>query len=317
MAEDDTTPSGGRTAGEFRDIADTLRTRVDLFGKTLAAVATLGTTAVGLSEVSDLFPADGNEWWVVGACVALGVAALAAIWVAVRLMLVGRPVFLQADLERNEELDGGERTAVRPVFEAHARRFGYSSLIGLQERERSLRLAASHATGEAERARRTKLADDVKEDIEQALARGQLVVVRRRATKAVSGAVAWALYGAVIVGLIVFAVGTDIVSSDRRDTVADAKACGDARKAGATAGELARTSPICDGEGETTGAGDSDPPTAAEARAQVAAKLAETLTTCAALVHVAGDADSGPLDDAQCDRVRRALAAIDRASNGR
>lgn len=314
MAENDATLSGGRTAGEIRKITDALRGRVDLFGKTLAAVATLGTTAVGLSEVGDLFPADGNEWWVAAACVALAVAALAAIWVAVRLMLVARPVFLQADLQRDEELSGGEREAVRPVFEAHARRFGYSSLIGLEERERSLRLAASHATDEAERARRTKLADSVKKELEQALARGQLVVVRRRATKAVSGAVAWVLYGAVIVGLIVFAVGTDIVSSDRRDTVADAKACGDARKAGATAGELARTSPICDGEGDTAGAGDADQPTAAEARAQVAAKLAETLTICAALVRDAADADSGPLDDAECDRVRQALAGIDPAN---
>ena len=60
MAEETTPPSDAqdtkpqsddRTAKEFHDVADALRNRVDLFGKTLAAVATLGTTAVGLSKI--------------------------------------------------------------------------------------------------------------------------------------------------------------------------------------------------------------------------------------------------------------------------
>ena len=54
------TLSGGRTASEIRDIADRLRNRVDLFGKTLAAVATLGTTAVGLKQ--DRRPVPGGGW---------------------------------------------------------------------------------------------------------------------------------------------------------------------------------------------------------------------------------------------------------------
>ena len=109
------TPAGGRTATEFRDIADGLRNRVDLFGKTLAAIATLGTTAVGLSKIGDLFPAEGNEYWVWAACLGLASAAMAAIWVAVRLMRVARPVFMRVDLDGNEELDPSEREAVRPV----------------------------------------------------------------------------------------------------------------------------------------------------------------------------------------------------------
>jgi hypothetical protein len=246
----DTTPlSGGRTASEIREIADNLRSRVDLFGKTLAAVATLGTTAVGLSEIGDLFPAEGNVGWAVAACVALVVAALAAIWVAVRLMLVGRPIFMHPDLDRNRELDRDERKAVKPVFDDAARRFGYRSLVGLQERERSLRNAASRTVDEDERARRTALADEVKTEIEQALARAQVVAVRLRSTRAVHSAVAWFLYVAVIGGLIMFAVGTDKVSSDRKDPIADAKACGEARKAGATAAELDRTD-VCDGEAQ-------------------------------------------------------------------
>jgi hypothetical protein len=64
MTEETTPPSGGRTAAEIRVVGDELRKRVDLFGKTLAAVATLGTTAVGLSKICDLFPAEGKWGWV-------------------------------------------------------------------------------------------------------------------------------------------------------------------------------------------------------------------------------------------------------------
>ena len=74
--------------------------------------------------------------------------------------------------------------------------------------------AATRATDDDERARRTALADEVKTEIEQALARSQVVVVRR-ATNAVSGFWAWLLYALVLGERVVFAVGTDKVTSDR------------------------------------------------------------------------------------------------------
>lgn len=312
-AEETATPSGGRTATEYRDIADALRSRVDLFGKTLAAVATLGTTAVGLSEIGDLFPTEGNGEWAVLACAGLALAALAAIGIAVRLMCVGRPIFMRADVDGNEDLDEDERKAVRPVFEAAAERFGYTSLIGLQERERSLRNAASRTTDKDERARRTALADDVKAEIEQALARGQVVAIRQRSTAAVSGWGAWRLYLAVVAGLIAFALGTDFVSSEREDPIADAKACGEARTAEATAGELGRTNDICDGEALAPEE-EPAPPSTAEARAQVTAAVAVALAACTALVEDAGGTESGPLDDEDCDPVREAVARVDPAT---
>jgi hypothetical protein len=107
--------------------------------------------------------------------------------VAERLMRVARPIFMRPDLEYDDDLDPHEREAVEPVFTEAAARFGYMTLNGLTERERSLRNAASRATDKEERARRTGLADDVKTEIEQALARGQVVVIRRRSTNAVTG----------------------------------------------------------------------------------------------------------------------------------
>ncbi|MFL5962036.1 MAG: hypothetical protein ACJ757_03990 [Gaiellaceae bacterium] len=309
MPEDTTVPSGGRTANEFRDIADALRNRVDLFGKSLGAIATFGITAVGLGKIGDLFPVKDDKWWVVAACAGLIIAAVAAIGIAVRLMLVARPVFMQADVDNNNELDNeGERAAVRPVFAASAKRFGYTTLLGLQERELSLRNAASRTIDKDERTRRTALADEVKVEIEQALARAQVVVVRLRATEAVRGR-AWLLYVVIIGGLMMFAVGANKASSDRKAPIANAKACGEARKAGATAAELGRATGVCDGEAAKAAA-KPKPPSAVEARAQITASLAETLKACAALVAKQGDPTSGPLSNADCAPVRQAVAAM-------
>ena len=316
MAEDATTPNvtptGGRTAAEYRAIADSLRARVDLFGKALASLATLGTTAVGLSRISDLYPTS-DELLVYITCAALAAAAGAAIWVAVRLMKVGRPVFMTADPgDSGAEVDSSERKEVQPVFEQAARRFGYSSLVGLQERERSLRHAAAHATDKDERTRRTGLADEVKTEIEQALARAQVIVIRRRATRAVSDRGAWGLYAVVIIGLVVFALGADKASSEREDKVATAKACGEARKAGATASELGRTG-VCEGKGETA-AEKPKPPSAAQARVAIAKQLSDALEYCAGLAKQPGNQQSDPLEDGDCDPVRVAIVAMNRSS---
>jgi hypothetical protein len=304
-------PSGGRTASEFRDIADAIRSRTDLFGKTLGAIVGLGTTAVGLNRIGDLFPADGWEWvGVAAACLGLAVAALAAVAIAVRLMNVARPVLMDPDLSRSPEVASDEQEAVKPVYEASARRFGYTSLAGLQERERILREAGSWSTDKDEQARRIATADEVKAEIEQALARGQVVVVRRRSTKAVTGAWAWLFYFLVIAGLISFAVGTDFVSSDRL-SVADAKACAEAREAEATTEELRRTG-VCESPQQTDTDTDSDAqsPSSAVARAQVTTKLAAALEACVALEASEGETDGGPLDEGECAPLRDAIVAM-------
>jgi hypothetical protein len=315
-AQSTAVPTGGRTVAEFRDIADGLLKRTDLFGKTLAAVATLGTTAVGLAKIGDLSPTDGNGWWAAIACLALAIAALAAIGVAVRLMNVARPIFMRADLDSipYNELSFDEKTEVKPVFDEAAKRFGYTSLVGLEERERSLRSAALRATEKDERARRVALADEVKAEIEQALARGQIVVIRLRSTGAVSGLWAWPLYVAVIVGLIGFAYGTDKVSSERKTEVhkaaiAEAKDCADARKAGAVSKELSRTG-ICANDTQSDEK-EKEPktPTAAAARLQIGSKLLEALDACTALTK-RGEANGAPLNANECEGVRAALTEM-------
>lgn len=307
-SEPDAATSGSPTPGELGKIADGLRSRVDLFGKTLAAIATLGTTWAGVSKVSDLFPAKGDGWLVALACAGLAAAALAAIGIAVRLMRVAGPVFVTPDYTHDEDVDPQDEKRVKRIFDTAANRFGHGSLVGLQERERSLRKAAARTSDETERARRTALADEVRAEIDRALALGRVAVVRRRATQAVGDPPAFALYFAVIVGLIAFALGTDAVSSDREDPIAKAKACGEARKAGATEDELAKAKDYCVKKPEEPKQAPK-PPSAAEARTQVSQKLTDALDACTKLVKKEGETGR-PLEDSDCNPVRRALSSV-------
>jgi hypothetical protein len=120
---------------------------------------------------------------------------------------------------------------------------------------------------------------------------------------------AWFLYAVVIAGLLLFAIGADKVSSDRKEqTAAQAKACADARKAGATAAEMGRTK-SCD---KTAAAAPAKPeqPSAAGARAQLIAKLASALEACTALVGTDSSGQSGPLTDADCKPLLDAISAM-------
>jgi hypothetical protein len=300
--------TGGRTADELRGVADALRSRVDLFGKALATIATLGTTAVGLNKIGDLFPTAGHDRWALAACLALGAAALAAIWVGVRLMMVAGPAFISPDPSDKDDVDSGERKdEVEPILKVAASRYGHSSITGLLERERAVRAVASLTADAEERARLTTLADEIKTEIEQALARAQVAVVRRRAKNAVSDWLSWALYIAVIAGLLVFAVGTDKISSDRV-TIADAKACADARKAGATPTELGNTD-TCDPLAAKT-ASQGESLSAAEARAQLSVKVAAAVQACVALASERGQRAGKPLTDEACKPLRATLVAL-------
>lgn len=336
-------PTGGRTVDQYRDAVDSLRNRVDLFGKTLAGLATVGTGAVGLAKVGDLFPNEGEEGWVWAAVIGLLAAAAGAVTVAVRLMNVSQPLVIDPDLDATD-WRRGERSYAAKVFRASANRFGYDSLVALQQRERVLRSVAGRASNEAEQARRTTLADEVKLEIEGALARTQLVIVRRRATRAVCGMGSILCYVLVATGLVTFALGTDAVSSSRQDDIAIAKSCGEARAAGATKEELQGTAcstpptaseadviAIAKSCGEaraagatkeelqgtrcTSGAADSGgstpPPTRNEARAALVTDLVAAWATCAKLEADAGpNAGDRPLSKADCRAIQVAIRGL-------
>jgi hypothetical protein len=308
---DSATPAAtvaGKNAEDYGALADTLRSRVDLFGKTLAGIATLGTGAVGLAKVADLAPIDDGEVpWVIGTGAALIAAAFGAIIIAARMMKVSRPVILDAD-PNTGDLSDDERHAVASIYTSTACEFGFTLLPALQARATALRAIATRTTTEKERIRRSALADEAKDAIDLAIARARLAVVRQRASNAVSDATAFACYTLVIVGLVMFAISADIVTSDRSDAVATAKACAEARKAGATKVDLKGS--VCDIP-QAPSPSEPDKTTASEARAKLVTLLADALVKCTALAED-GDTPSAerPLTQQDCKQITQALQAL-------
>lgn len=302
------TASGGRTAADYRDVADKLRSRVDVYGKTLAGLATVGTGAVGLAKLSDLYPedADPSPPGIVIAVLGLLFAAAGAITIAVMLMKAGDAAVVEVD-PSDGELSREERGTISPIFTATARRFGFSSLPALAEKESSLRRSVTRLPAGEARTDREARADELRVEIALALARGQVAVVRKRATKAVSGTVAKCCYAAVALGLVAFALAADWSSQDRGDRIATAKACAEARKAGATKDDLKKTKCANPGAAST-----ADSPSPEELRTGLALRLTRLLTLCekdAASKQTSpwGSEMFGPDD---CDLLRDAITKV-------
>jgi hypothetical protein len=297
--------TGIRSASDFRDAADSLRNRVDWFGKVLVGIATLGTGAVGLAKIGDLFPVpDGSELWAVAAVAGLVVAAIAAVIIAIRLMRVGEPAVIEVGVDASSPgIENADIANIDRIFSATASRYGFASLTGLQERERTLRRAANRAGMARERARRTALADELRTEIETALARAQVAVVRRRSTDAVGSGAAFLLYAVVLGGLLLFAAGADKVASERVEVGKDALACAKAREAGATDQELSTSGchPDSDKADPT-----EERPSVEDRRNAFLEELATPLSTCLKLSTAPAntEADEAPaVTRAECARL--------------
>lgn len=213
-------------------------------------------------------------------------------------------------------LSNAEKTTVDPIFTATAQRFGLSTLSALDEKEISLRRASAQLPDGAARKAREARALEIRTEIDLALARGQVAVVRNRATAAVSGTLAKWCYAAAAVGLVIFALAADASSKDRGDQIATAKACAEARKAGATETDLhgsgcAVVSPAAK---ETPAKASSD-----ELRAGLVLRLGRLLTICeqGAVSQPAtaeGSTVFGPQD---CKAIKDAITAVLAASASR
>lgn len=302
-----------RSAVDYDDLADKLRTRMDLFGKSIAAIATLGTGAVGLATVGDLAPRGGSSWFAaLVAILGLLLAAWGAVRVAAALIQVNQPVVLEPD-DNMLDLEAAETSDVARIYADSAQRFGMSSLVGLQDRESALRLAAAQSETDEGRVRRTELASEASDEIQHALARARWALVRRRSSEAASGNSAKKSYLMVAGGLLAFALLSDVATANQTDNIDIAKACGDARKAGAIDGDLLKT--LCHIPEKEPGQKDKeqtpkDVPKDA-ALAQVASQLVDVLQACYALADPESKKDPArPLDLTDCDTVKGALSDV-------
>jgi len=304
-------------AREYDDLADKLRTRAGFFGKSLAGIASLGTGAVGLKTVSDLAPQEGTlRYWLCAIAAMLGLlaAAAGAVYVAISLMQVDEPLVLDVDDPEDGLETDGEKSVASRIYRVAARRYGMSSIQGLQERQRALRKAASRASTDDERARRTALADEAQGVIDHAVARAQLAVVRRRIREAVSGDSAKVAYGSVAAGLLLFAFLSDVATSRQSDSIDTAKACAEARDKGAVGHDFDDTR--CDPSAKSddkSDAGSTPPPsTEAESRAALIAKLVEGLANCTThqVAASAPEDKARTLDTSDCAAVTEAISKL-------
>lgn len=254
-------PAGGKSVVELRDFIDRMRGRVDVTGKLLGAIGTTAATTFGIAKLGDVLPAPAGDWWIAVLAIAGLLCGIAGVLlVATRLSRVSRPLLMRADLDAMQadgELSGREKALVRPLYERTARLNGTRTLSAYAWRAGSCRRVAERTADPAEKARREALAAEVESDVELTFGRAALIVIRDRSTKAVTGAGAWVAYLLVAGGLIGFTVAADALVAAREqpprpDLIGIARQCGEARRAGATAGELRRTraegarAPACD-----------------------------------------------------------------------
>jgi hypothetical protein len=287
----------------YRATAEKLRSRVDLSAKALGGLGTSALTAVGIARIGDLFPVPDTtrSWIAFGFAIAgFSVLALGLLIFTYRLWSVNEPIFMRTDDEAMRDMndiDEKEQDQVERVYQRTADANHAPTLRAYEARaERLYRIAGRTADAERRKELRES-ADRITAEIKLTLARAALRILRRRTSNAVRGHGSVALYVFVAAGILGFALGTDYVSSERSEQVKIAKACADARTAGADA-----TLPeICGPAGKEEAAAANSP---AQEQADAIVALAEARQRCLALIK------EGSTDTASCDAIDQAMRTL-------
>lgn len=319
MAEDkkDTAaaPTPARLAVDYDKLADSYRSRLDVLGKALAALATLGTTTVGLATVTNLATADdAHHHGLSGASgVAIGcllIAGCSAVLIAIALMRVNQPVVLTVDPASASEYGPEVQADVAAIYTGVATQNGFGTLSALQLQARDYRIAARIAPDEEERKRRTELADEGQAEVDQALARARWAVVRRKASRAAGGWLSQLAYLGVLAGLLGFAFFSDLATDPETDDVALAKSCAEARSAGALEPNLKDT--ICEVPKDASSPTSTAPtlPNAAEQRAALSSALVKVLADCATMVPTTVPSPDRAVTDDDCAAIAALASRI-------
>jgi hypothetical protein len=212
------------------------RERFDLSAKASAALGATAAGAVGLARIGDLFPLPPGQvsalWF--GLAI-LGFAGMTASLFAFtfRLWSVNKPIIMRTDIESMTDLDERERREVKHVYDEMAELNNVASLEAYASRGRRFRRLAETASDPAKRKGLEDKAAEVEGEVDLTLARGALRVLRRRSSNAIRGLGSIVALATLVASVVVFALGTDYVSSERTEDVAIGKSCADARKAGA------------------------------------------------------------------------------------
>jgi hypothetical protein len=148
--------------------------------------------------------------------------------IARRYWKASEVVPMRSDLDRMD-LKGKERKLVEDAYDDQATLNDVPTLGAYEARAHRLeRIARWLPSDQAEQTQME--ATLIQTEVLATQYQGRLRVVRRRVAKSVRGPGALFLYAAFLVGVILFGLGTDYLSSERTDAVTVAKACADARK---------------------------------------------------------------------------------------
>jgi hypothetical protein len=222
---------------DYREATDKIRARADLSAKTLGGLATSALTAVGIAKFADVFPFPNGFWaWIWLVLVIVGFLSMAAViaFFTYRLWRINRPIVMASDPKLIEELDEKEELALaEKVYQRAANLNGVPSLRAYEARAHRLERIAERAPEQPAK-RLTERASQIRVGVQATQARAGLVIVRRRAARAIYGSWSIAAYVVFALSVLVFAIGTDYLASKRTDEVALAKSCGEAHTAGAT-----------------------------------------------------------------------------------
>jgi hypothetical protein len=245
---DAVTTAAVEQAKDFRAMADKLRERSDATAKGLATLGTAAITAIGIAKFADLYPWPPGEWPATGALL-VGFLLITAVLVTftIRLWSANRPFLARPDLDEPDlkkpkkigrwgrwrrwmdpsvdAIDHQEWEQIKPIFDRTAHRNDAADLEALQAQADQFQRIVDGTDDERLAANLERRAARMRAEIDVAIARAQLVVVRRRINRVFTDTLAIGLAVAFVLGLLAFGIGADRLDSERSQRIDVYKAC--------------------------------------------------------------------------------------------
>lgn len=223
----------------FTEAVEKVRGRADTSAKAFAALSTAGLSAAGLTKITDLLPLP-HDRGVAAIGVALAICGFAAMAVALLLFTrtqwrVNRPIFTTSNPNEMTDLDStAEIEIVNKAYKQTAELNGVTSGLLHDYEQQGLKLDGD-AQGLADPTLKAAMQADanrIRAEVREAQARAVALIVKERSASAFSGPGVWGSALLLLVGILAFGGGTDLLSAERDDAkISFAKNCADAREA--------------------------------------------------------------------------------------
>jgi len=209
-------PLAAQQLDRFAGLADKLLERTDLAAKALAGLGSAAITAIGIVRVTDVFPYEGPDAWLIAMIAGFLAMGAALGFFTRRLWGVQQPVVMLSDPAEMKELDSEEeRALVAEVYDEIAKLNDVASLRAYEARFHRLDRAADRL-GDPKRAAELRTqAAEIELEVRATMARARLNVLRRRAMRAIFGFRALVAYGLFLGGFLGFGMGADAIEAKR------------------------------------------------------------------------------------------------------